>query len=208
MGPNILTGASSISMENEQEIALVDNLPSAASGQAEAVLEVSELVKQLEAPLLRYASRIVRDTEQAKDIVQEAFIKYVRISEEKDKDRIKNVPAWMYKITRNQCLDHLKSKRVKVEISADDSIANFAGTDAPPDRKLEREEAMSMVRRRIMQLDEREREIVILKLEHGKSYKEIAGIMDLSVTNVGFILHTTIKKLMKEFNAEAQSRKG
>ncbi len=184
-------------MDNEQEIALVENPSAAVGGQDGAAPEVSELVRQLEAPLLRYAARIIRDAEQAKDIVQESFIKYVRFSQENEKDSIKNVSAWMYRITRNQCLDHLKSKRVRVETAADDSIENFAGGDTP-DRTYEKEEAMAMVRNRIMRLDEREREIVILKIEHGKSYKEIAEIMDLSVTNVGFILHTAIKRLMKD----------
>jgi RNA polymerase sigma-70 factor (ECF subfamily) len=57
-----------------------------------------------------------------------------------------------------------------------------------------------------MELEPRDREIVILKIEHGRSYKEIAEIMGISVTNVGFILHTAIKKLAKSLNTEAMRR--
>ncbi|MFZ2655092.1 MAG: sigma-70 family RNA polymerase sigma factor [Victivallales bacterium] len=168
--------------------------------------EITSVIREREAPLLRYASRLIRDSDGAKDIVQEVFIRYVRISQEDRKDKIVNLPAWLYRVTRNLCLDHLKSKRVQLEVPIDEKIANFAGTDTP-DRTLEKEEAMLMVRKKIMELEPRDREIVILKIEHGRSYKEIAEIMNLSVTNVGFILHTAMKKLVKEFNAEAKSVK-
>ncbi len=169
--------------------------------------EIVAVIREREAPLLRYASRLIRDSDGARDIVQEVFIRYVRISQAEDKGRIENLPAWLYRVTRNLCLDHLKSKRVQLEVPIDEKIAEFAGQERP-DRTYEKEEAMMMVRKKIMQLEPRDREIVILKLEHGRSYKEIAEIMGLSVTNVGFILHTAMRKLVKEFNAEAQSRKG
>ncbi|HCE43764.1 MAG TPA: hypothetical protein DET40_09465 [Lentisphaeria bacterium] len=86
-----------------------------------------------------------------------------------------------------------------------DDIADFAGSGRP-DRTFEKEEAMMLVRKKIMELEPRGREIVILKLEHGRSYKEIAEIMGISVTNVGLILHTAMKKLVKEFNSEAKGR--
>jgi RNA polymerase sigma factor (sigma-70 family) len=165
--------------------------------------EITEIIKEREAPLLRYAGRLIRDADAARDVVQEVFIRYVRISQEQDRPRIENLPAWLYRVTRNLCLDHLKSKRVQLEIPIDEKIADFPGTERP-DKTLEKEEAMMMVRKKIMELDPRDREIVILKLEHGRSYKEIAVIMNISVTNVGFILHTAMKKLVKEFNAEAK----
>jgi DNA-directed RNA polymerase specialized sigma24 family protein len=38
-------------------------------------------------------------------------------------------------------------------------------------------------------------------MEHGKTYKEIAEIMELSASNVGFILHNTMRKLRNEFRS-------
>lgn len=168
--------------------------------------EITAVIREREAPLLRYASRLIRDSDGARDIVQEVFIRYVRISQAENKGGIENISAWLYRVTRNLCLDHLKSRRVQLEVPIDEKIAEFAGPDRP-DRTLEKEEAMMMVRKKIMELEPRDREIVILKIEHGRSYKEIAEIMNISVTNVGFILHTAMKKLVKEFNAEAKSVK-
>ena len=167
--------------------------------------DITEIIKEREAPLLRYAGRLIRDNESARDVVQEVFIKYVRISQDQSRMKIDNLPAWLYRVTRNMCLDHLKSKRVQLEIPIDENIANFACGESP-DTTLEKKDAMKLVRKKLMELEPRDREVVILKLEHGRSYREIAEIMGISVTNVGFILHTAIKKLAKDLNAEANRR--
>ena len=46
-------------------------------------------------------------------------------------------------------------------------------------------------------LPETQQEVIRLKFQHGLSYKEISASTGLSVTNVGFILHTGIKRLRK-----------
>jgi RNA polymerase sigma-70 factor (ECF subfamily) len=163
--------------------------------------EITEIIKEREAPLLRYAGRLIRDSETARDVVQEVFIRYVRISQDRGRNKIDNIQAWLYKVTRNLCLDHLKSKRVQLEIPIDERIADFAGGESP-DRTFEKEDAMTLVRKKLMELEPRDREVVVLKIEHGRSYKEISEIMGITVTNVGFILHTAIKKLAKDLNAE------
>ncbi|MEI6423322.1 MAG: sigma-70 family RNA polymerase sigma factor, partial [Lentisphaerota bacterium] len=61
---------------------------------------------------------------------------------------------------------------------------------------------MILVRKKLMELEPRDREVVILKMEHDRTYKEISEIVGISVTNVGFILHTAIKKLAKAINSE------
>ena len=174
-----------------------DNAGNGAVLEHVPMTDITEIIKEREAPLLRYAGRLIRDSEAARDVVQEVFIKYVRISQDQGRAKIDNLPAWLYRVTRNLCLDHLKSKRVQLEIPIDDNIANFAGGESP-DSTLEKKDAMTLVRKKLMELEPRDREVVLLKIEHGRSYKEISEIMGISVTNVGFILHTAIKKLAKD----------
>ncbi len=163
----------------------------------ETVTDLKGVVEQFQAPLIRYAARMLRDPETAKDVVQESFIKYLRVSQKKESGEIENVQAWLYRITRNGCLDRIKSGRAAYEVRMSEEFEH--GDPAPgPDHQLERDEIMKIVRKKISQLPDKEREIVVLKMEHGKSYKDIAEIMELSVTNVGFILHTAMKKLSAE----------
>lgn len=47
--------------------------------------------------------------------------------------------------------------------------------------------------------------MIRLKFQNGMSYKQIAEITQYSVTNVGFILHTGLKKLKREFEKRESS---
>ena len=174
-----------------------------------SMAEITEIIKEYETPLLRYANRYLRNSENARDIVQETFIKFVRISQNEAKAEIKNISAWLYKITRNLCLDHLRSSKRKQEVSIDENIADFADTESP-DKTLEKREEMQLVRKQIMELDTRSREILLLKLDQGKSYKEIAAIMNIQTGNVGFILHRAIKTIaaaLKNSHKDTKARR-
>ena len=64
-----------------------------------------------------------------------------------------------------------------------------------PERAADAADAATLVRRQLDALAPRAREVVVLKLEHGKSYREIAEITNLSASNVGFILCQAMKQL-------------
>ena len=63
----------------------------------------------------------------------------------------------------------------------------------------ERVDSYGRVVEAIACLPPRQQEIVRLKFQHGMSYKQIADVMKLTPTNVGFILHTAIKTLRDQF---------
>lgn len=165
---------------------------------------INEIVKEHESSLLRYAGRLLGDIEAARDIVQEAFLRLIKYEEKKSIETIENVKAWLYRTTRNLCYDTFRSAKHRLEITFEtetvDRLADHT-TDAP-DANLAKEDDMQLIRKQINALEPRAREIVILKLEHERSYKEIADIMGLTSTNVGFILHKAMQKITEGFNAQ------
>ena len=76
-----------------------------------------------------------------------------------------------------------------------------------PGTSLEHEETMSQVLRVMESLPKNQREVLRLKFQCDLSYKEISEITKLSVTNVGFLIHTAIKTLRKEMVAESAKRR-
>ena len=54
----------------------------------------------------------------------------------------------------------------------------------------------------IDRLPPNQQEVVRLKFQNGFSYKEISRITTLSVTNVGFLIHTAVARLRAEFAAQ------
>ena len=76
-----------------------------------------------------------------------------------------------------------------------------------PGTSLEHEEAMSQVLRVMETLPKNQREVLRLKFQCDLSYKEISEITKLSVTNIGFLIHTAIKTLRKEMLTESAKRR-
>ena len=164
---------------------------------------INEIFKKYEYSLLRYAGRLLGDAESARDIVQEAFLRLVKYKEKRSIETINNVSAWLYRTTRNLCYDTFRSAKNRLEITIEnEKIDRIADHTSAPDADLAKEDDMRLIREQINALEPRTREIVVLKLEHERSYKEIAEIMGLTSTNVGFILHKAMQKITKKLRRE------
>lgn len=158
-------------------------------------LLVRHALEQYESCLISYAASILNgDEERARDVVQDTLLKLyladpVRVSE--------NLKAWLYAVCRNRCLDVLRKEHRLV--FSEDGLAPDHVDDWQPDpgEEAERDEMLSHVWSTTTQLPDNQREVIRLKFQHGLSYKDIARVTGLSVTNVGFLLHTGIKRLRK-----------
>ena len=79
-------------------------------------------------------------------------------------------------------------------------------TEAMPHESIEAVETAAELLEQINTLPDRQQEVLRLKFHAGLSYKEIASVMDLSSTNVGFILHTAISKLRQRMTQASSAR--
>ena len=78
--------------------------------------------------------------------------------------------------------------------------------DRRPGASIEREETMSQVLRLMNSLPKNQREVLRLKFQGDLSYKEISEITRLSVTNVGFLIHTALRAIRKQVLSEPARR--
>lgn len=170
----------------------------------ESLSKLTDIIKDHESSLLRYAARLLNDNEGARDIVQDAFVRFVKASQKikESSAKILNPTAWLYRATRNLCYDQFRSKRRQMEVFLDEDadIADFADRSEGPDTQAAKQDQIREIRKAMNVLSVRDREILILKMEQDKSYKEIAEIMDITVSNVGFIIHNSVKKLKESIN--------
>ncbi len=160
--------------------------------------EVERLVTETERMLIRFAMRYLNDHASACDAVQDAYIRYIRFLQGPPPGTVENPGAWLFRTTRNLCLDVLKSARVRRSAALEESAD--PQTVSGPDVISERREDAALLRSLFALLEERERSIVILKMDHGKSYREIAEILSLTESNVGFLLHGALKKLRTAYH--------
>ena len=81
-------------------------------------------------------------------------------------------------------------------------VERVTTTEPRPGSGLEEAETHATVLRLIGKLTPNQQEVVRLKFQNGFSYKEISRITELSVGNVGFLIHTAVAKLRVEFAAQ------
>lgn len=159
---------------------------------------VQNAVARHRAPLLRYATRMLGgDADRAQDVVQDAF---VRLMAQPPAQVDGHVAEWLYTVCRNRALDHLR-KEGRMKRLAEGQVERLTAAEPAPGRDLEREERQASVLQLIDRLPPNQQEVIRLKFQSGFSYKEISRITSLSVSNVGFLIHTAVTRLRREMAA-------
>lgn len=146
-----------------------------------------------ERAIIGYVYGILFDLERSKDVAQDAFLKLSQQPQKKIKE--KTLRAWLITVARNKAYDILR-KDQRLVFQEEERIREYVENSAEtPDQELEREERNQLLRCAVAELPENLKEVVELRFLHDLSYKEIATTTGLSVSNVGFLLHSAIRKL-------------
>jgi RNA polymerase sigma-70 factor (ECF subfamily) len=149
------------------------------------------LVDAHAADLTRYAASILYDADAAKDVVQDVFL---RLWQEPRANVEGHVLPWLFRVCRNRALDvRRKGGRMK---RLDEASVERTAADVPgPESLAEQQDSHARILQMMQSLPDNQQEVVRLKFQNGMSYKEIANVTELTVTNVGFLLHTAINTL-------------
>ena len=78
-------------------------------------------------------------------------------------------------------------------------VERVTAPEPRPGRELEHAETHAVILQMIDRLPPNQQEVMRLKFQNGFSYKEISRITTLSVSNVGFLIHTAVARLRTEF---------
>jgi RNA polymerase sigma-70 factor (ECF subfamily) len=149
-----------------------------------------------ESHLVRYAMWILGDIERAREVVQETFL---RLCKEKPSRVEDHLAQWLFTVCRNLAFDVRKKENRMSPLSDADVDALPSEQLGPrPGEALEHKEKLDQVLRVVDRLPKNQREVILLKFQFDLSYKEISEVTHLSVTNVGFLIHTAIQTLRKE----------
>lgn len=150
------------------------------------------------APLTRYAARLLGDPDRARDVVQDTF---VRLMAQAPESIDGHAVEWLFTVCRHRALDVLR-KDGRMTRFAEGQVERVTAADPRPGRALEQAETHATILRMIDRLPPNQQEVVRLKFQNGFSYKEISRITTLSVSNVGFLIHTAVARLRTEFAAQ------
>ncbi|NLB69997.1 MAG: RNA polymerase sigma factor [Lentisphaerae bacterium] len=158
------------------------------------------VVGNYELQLLTYVSRITGNPSSTEDIVQETFIKLA--SHWKGELEVgPKVSAWLYKVAHNEAIDFIRreKRRAELHLKHSEDVEQSAFPSEGQGGGQMSAEAVRVVQA-LEKLSERDRKLVVLKVYEERTYKDIAEMTGLSVSNVGFILHSAIKKLAQHLS--------
>ncbi len=156
------------------------------------------VVERYEAPLVRYAARITGDVERARDVVQDTFL---RLCEQDRHELDGRLAEWLYTVCRRRALD-VQRKEYRMRATLPEELDRRCAAQAPPEAAAERDETHAAVLALVARLPANQQEVLRLKFQAELSYREIAGVTGLSVTNVGYLLHVALKTVRRELLGE------
>ncbi|MFD2256564.1 RNA polymerase sigma factor [Luteolibacter algae] len=158
---------------------------------------IEQAVTDHESALIGYARTYLYDLDRARDVVQDTFIRLCKQDPEKVEEYLK---TWLFTVCRNRCLDILRKDK-RIEPLDEIRWKKVAGVESSPDDQAEKEETLSKVLQYMERLPKNQREVILLKFQQGMSYKEIHKITGLSEGNIGFLIHSGLKR-MREWMPE------
>lgn len=164
--------------------------------------DFQSIVENLQEKVRNTCFRYVNNVEDADDIAQEVFIQvYESMTHFREESQIS---TWVYRIAVNKSLDFLRSKKRKKRFGQLTSLFKSSGEDeeiieipsyGTPEKELEDKERKEILDWALSKLPDNQKTAIILSKYEGFSNKEIAEIMDMSLSAVEALMHRAKKNL-------------
>ena len=159
-------------------------------------------VLPLKNELFRLALRITLNRAEAEDVVQETMMKVW--SRREQWNQLESIEAFCFTICRNLSLDKIRrmgNQSQSLEPGQDPADRSYG---ANPEQQAEQKDRVAIVRKLINQLPEKQRTAMQLRDIEGKSYKEIATIMDITEEQVKVNIFRARQTIKKEFKQQEE----
>jgi len=155
--------------------------------------------------LLRFATFFLKNEDEAKDVVQDVFLK---LWQKKDAlAEIENIEAFAMRMTRNRCLDLIKANKV-VYIDAEIE-RKLKEETVDVHSKLELSESANQIKILINKLPDLQRTVMHMRDIQQLTYEEIEEVTEIKINAIRVNLSRARKKVRDEFlrmNSQAKAR--
>jgi RNA polymerase sigma-70 factor, ECF subfamily len=158
--------------------------------------EVTTLYRELRKPLLRYLVCLGLTSDEAQDVVQDAFVSLQRhMASGGDQE---NMRGWLFRVAHNQARNRQTSYHRRFGETLDGE-KDFLADGATPEQLVLEREKLRRVAAAIRFLTESERECLLLRAG-GLRYREIGEVLGMATSTVGDTVDRAIRKLAEKCN--------
>lgn len=164
-----------------------------------------ELIERYEAKLGRYIARLgVRNPDDRQDVLQEIFLKVYKNLNGFDPKL--SFSSWVYRIAHNEAISWYRKHSVRPEGNligdSEEIMGLIASKEETADVEFDRSVNAEQVQQALKEIDEKYREVLILRFFEHKEYDEISDILMIPTGSVGTLIHRGKKQLARVLNKE------
>ena len=163
-----------------------------------------ELINQYQESVLRTCMGFLHNNDDAQDITQDVF---VEVFESIDKFRgDAKLSTWIYRIAVNKSLNYIRSNKRRAFFKNIESLFTgsnnngfeIADNNAEPYEQMEINETATILKNAIESLSKNQQIAFTMHKYEDLSYKQIADIMDVSLSSVESLIHRAKVNLQKK----------
>ena len=158
--------------------------------------EATTLYRELRKPLLRYLVCLGLSSDEAQDVVQDAFLSLQRHLASGGSQE--NIRSWLFRVAHNQARNRQKSYHRRFGESLDAETESMLDERTPERVVLEREK-FQRLEKAMRLLAESERECLLLRAG-GLRYREIGEVLGIPTSTVADMVERAVKKLAEKCN--------
>jgi len=163
----------------------------------------TQRILPLKDQLFRLAFRLLRDVQEAEDIIQDVMVK---IWTKRDEwGQWQSLEAYCMTATRNSCLDRMRRRRL-VPVG-EERARDITSNEQDPYEKMMGKEILSQIRKCMDELPENQQLVMQLREIEGFSYNEIAEVLDMSMEQVKINLFRGRNAIKRSITKEESSWK-
>ena len=129
--------------------------------------------------LLGVCMKYLKNEEEAKDAVQQIFLKALN---ELEKYQVDYPKSWLYKIACNHCLMKIRDRKSTIELDQQDEKLFITDTDK--EYIAEKEINLNLLEEALEELNQEQKSCITLFYHHKKSYQQISEITGYSLSQV------------------------
>ena len=164
------------------------------------------IVDRYQSKLTRYIARLgVRDLEDQLDVLQEVFLKTYRNLNGFDTSL--QFSSWIYRIAHNEAVSWYRKKSVRPEghliADSEEMLSFISAKTESADVEFDKTVNAEQVNQALIKIEDKYREVIILRFFEHKEYEEISDILKIPVGSVGTLLHRGKKQLDAVLNQDS-----